>query len=49
MALKAFLTALSAKAKDNEILVFDELKLAAPKTARLSDSTLKAAEDFDIF
>ena len=32
MALKAFLTALSAKAKDNEILVFNELKLAAPKT-----------------
>ena len=32
MALKAFLTALSAKAEDNEILVFNELKLAAPKT-----------------
>ena len=32
MTLKAFLTALSAKAKDNEILVFNELKLAAPKT-----------------
>ena len=32
MARKAFLIALSAKAKDNEILVFEELKLAAPKT-----------------
>ncbi len=32
MACKAFLTALSAKAKDNEILVFDELNLSAPKT-----------------
>src|SRR3989344_5893650 len=32
MARKAFLIALWAKAKDNEILVFEELKLAAPKT-----------------
>lgn len=36
MARKAFLTVLSAKAGDNEILVFDELKLVAPKTKEMA-------------
>ena len=36
MARKACLIALSAKAKDNEILVFDELKLATPKTKEMA-------------
>ena len=36
MARKAFLTALSAKARDNEILVFDELKLETPKTKEMA-------------
>lgn len=36
MAKKAFLTALSAKAKDNEILVLDDLKLSVPKTKEMA-------------
>lgn len=36
MARKAFLIALSAKAKDNEILIFDEIKLSAPKTKEIA-------------
>ena len=36
MAQKAFLTALSAKAKDNEILILDDLKLPAPKTKEMA-------------
>ncbi len=35
MARKALLTALSAKAKDGEILVLDDLKLPAPKTKEM--------------
>ena len=36
MARKAFLTALSAKAKDNELLILDNLKLSAPKTKEMA-------------
>ncbi len=36
MARKAFLTALSGKVKDNELLVLNELKLAAPKTKEMA-------------
>ena len=36
MARKAFLTALSGKVKDNELLVLDELKLMAPKTKEMA-------------
>lgn len=36
MARKAFLTALSAKAKDNEVLILDDLKLPAPKTKEMA-------------
>ncbi len=36
MARKAFLTALSAKAKDGELLVLDGLKLSAPKTKEMA-------------
>lgn len=36
MARKAFLTALSGKVKDNELLVLDELKLSAPKTKEMA-------------
>ncbi len=36
MAQKAFLTALSAKARDNEILILDDLKLSAPKTKEMT-------------
>ncbi|MDP2946234.1 MAG: 50S ribosomal protein L4 [bacterium] len=36
MARKAFLTALSTKAKDNELLVLDDLKLSAPKTKEMA-------------
>lgn len=36
MAQKAFLTALSAKAKDGEILILDDLKLSAPKTKEMA-------------
>jgi len=36
MARKAFLTALSTKAKDNELLVLDDLKLSAPKTKEIA-------------
>ncbi|MEK7178471.1 MAG: 50S ribosomal protein L4, partial [Patescibacteria group bacterium] len=36
MARKAFLTALSAKARDNELLVLDDLKLSAPKTKEMA-------------
>ena len=36
MARKAFLTALSTKAKDSELLVLDDLKLSAPKTKEMS-------------
>jgi len=37
MARKAFLTGLSAKAKDNEILIIDDLKLSAPKTKEMAE------------
>ena len=36
MARKAFLTALSAKIRDNEILILDDLKLPAPKTKEMA-------------
>lgn len=36
MAQKAFLTAVSGKVKDNELLVFDELKISAPKTKEIA-------------
>jgi len=36
MAKKAFLTAISGKVKDNELLVLDELKLLAPKTKEMA-------------
>src|SRR3989344_788916 len=36
MARKAFLTALSAKAKDNEILLFDDLKVTSSKTKEMA-------------
>lgn len=36
MAHKAFLTALSAKFKDGEILILDALKIAAPKTKEMA-------------
>src|SRR3989344_1794431 len=36
MAQKAFLIVLSAKAKDNEILILDDLKLSAPKTKEMA-------------
>ena len=36
MARKAFLTALSAKARDSELLVLDDLKLSAPKTKEMA-------------
>lgn len=36
MACKAFLTALSTKARDSELLVLDDLKLSAPKTKEMS-------------
>ena len=36
MARKAFLIALSAKAKDNELLVLDDLKLKTPKTKEMA-------------
>jgi len=36
MAQKAFLTALSGKARDNEILILDDLKLSAPKTKEMA-------------
>ncbi len=36
MARKAFLTALSAKVKDNEILVLHDLKLETPKTKEMA-------------
>ena len=36
MAQKAFLTAFSGKAKDNEILILDDLKLSAPKTKEMA-------------
>lgn len=35
MARKALLTVLSAKAKDNEILILEDLKLPAPKTKEM--------------
>lgn len=37
MARKAFLTALSSKAKDNEILILEDLKLSAPKTKEMAN------------
>ena len=36
MARKAFLTAISGKVKDNELLILDELKLSAPKTKEMA-------------
>ena len=36
MARKAFLTALSAKINDGELLVLDDLKLSAPKTKEMA-------------
>jgi large subunit ribosomal protein L4 len=36
MARKAFLTALSTKAKDSELLVLDDLKLSVPKTKEMA-------------
>ncbi len=36
MACQAFLTALSAKARDSELLVLDDLKLSAPKTKEMA-------------
>jgi len=36
MARQAFLTALSTKAKDSELLVLDDLKLSAPKTKEMA-------------
>ena len=36
MARKAFLMALSAKTKDGEILILDDLKLATPKTKEMA-------------
>ncbi len=36
MAKKAFLTALSAKLRDNEILILDDIKLLAPKTKEMA-------------
>lgn len=36
MAKKAFLTVLSAKAKDDEILVLDDIKISAPKTKEMA-------------
>jgi large subunit ribosomal protein L4 len=36
MARQAFLTALSAKARDSELLVLDDLKLSAPKTKEMA-------------
>jgi len=36
MARKAFLTALSTKARDSELLVLDDLKLSAPKTKEMA-------------
>ena len=45
MARKALYTVLSAKARDNEILVLDDLKFAEPKTkmaAKVFDNLSKA-------
>lgn len=36
MARKAFLTALSTKVKDSELLILDDLKLSAPKTKEMA-------------
>ncbi|MDO8443706.1 MAG: 50S ribosomal protein L4 [Candidatus Azambacteria bacterium] len=36
MAKKAFLTAISGKVKDNELLILDELKLSVPKTKEMA-------------
>ncbi len=36
MARKAFLTALSTKAKDSELLILDDLKLSVPKTKEMT-------------
>ncbi|MBU2082144.1 50S ribosomal protein L4 [Patescibacteria group bacterium] len=36
MARKALLTAISGKVKDSELLIFDELKLSAPKTKEMA-------------
>src|SRR3989344_4854143 len=36
MARKAFLTALSTKARDNEILLFDDLKVTSSKTKEMA-------------
>ena len=36
MARKAFLTALSTKVRDSELLVLDGLKLSAPKTKEMA-------------
>lgn len=36
MARKAFLTALSGKIRDNEILILDDLKLSLPKTKEMT-------------
>ncbi len=36
MAKKAFLTAISGKVKDNELLILDEVKLSVPKTKEMA-------------
>ena len=36
MDKKGFLTAFSGKARDNEILILDDLKLSAPKTKEMA-------------
>ncbi len=36
MAKRALLTALSAKSRDNEIIIFDDLKITAPKTKEMA-------------
>jgi len=44
MAQKALITALSGKAKDNEILILDDLKLPAPKTKEMAKVMLNFSQ-----
>ena len=44
MAQKALITALSGKAKDNEILILEDLKLSAPKTKEMAKVMLNFSQ-----
>ena len=44
MAQKALIMALSGKAKDNEILILDDLKLSAPKTKEMAKVMLNFSQ-----